>query len=157
MAKFLEKTWSSDSMEVVFTLGNGKSLSIDLTKVTKDILLDLAKHGASQKIGDSAAGFSKAQDFSGALEAMESVKNNLLAGLWKAEGSGGSGSAILAEALAEVTGRKLEDVKKALEAADEEKLKTWRANAKVKAVMARISAERAAARAAAAEDEEIEL
>ncbi len=144
-------------MEVAFTLGNGKSLNIDLTKVSKDILHDLAKHGASQKIGDAAAGFSKAQDFSGALEAMQNVRDNLLKGLWKTEGSGGSGNGILAEALAEVTGKPIEAVKTAIENADDEKLKTWRANAKVKAVVARISAERAAARAAAAEDDEVEL
>lgn len=144
-------------MEVVFTLANGKSITFDLNKCSEEMLKDLAKHGASQKIGDAAASCSKDEEYSRAFEQMSSVADNLVKGLWKAEGSGGSGTGILAEALAEITGKKLEAVQKAIEAADEEKLKTWRSKPKVKAVVARISAERAAARAAAAEDEEIEL
>lgn len=151
--KFLQKNIESDS--VVFELGNGKRLVCEVKKLSKAMLEQLVKHGISQKVGDAAANCSKGEEYSRAMEQMSAVWENLLQDKWRE--SGASGNSVLIEALAEHTGKPADAVREAVNAADEEKLKTWRSNAKVKAIMARIAAERAAEKAENADEDEIEL
>jgi hypothetical protein len=153
MAKFLEKVWGSDSDEVVFRLANGKALSVKLADIPEATLQDLVKHGISQKVGDAAASCSKGEEFTRALEQMAAVVENLKKGLWRTEGTGGSGNSILIDALIRVTGQKRATVEAAVAAADEAKMRTWKGNAAVSAAMKQIVAERAAERAAESDEE----
>lgn len=153
MAKFLQK--NAEAGKVEFVLGNGKKLVCLVKEIPDEMLDQLILHGLSQKVGDAAASCAKGSEFGKALGAMSATWDNILQNKWRADG--GSGSSALIEALVEQTGKTEEEVRKAVNAADEEKLKAWRGNAKVKAIMARIQAERAAAKADDAEEEEIEL
>jgi DNA repair ATPase RecN len=87
------------------------------------------------------------------MEQMTAVVENLKKGLWRTEGTGGSGNSILIDALIRVTGQKRATVEAAVAAADEAKMKTWKGNAAVSAAMKQIVAERAAERAAESDEE----
>lgn len=85
----------------------GKSVSLDLSKLSTEIIQRLIVHGATQKVADAAAGAKKlateqlganatdaevdaaAADFGKQL--MQKVVDNLLAGSWGVERSGGAG------------------------------------------------------------------
>lgn len=151
--KFLQKNIENNA--VSFELGNGRKLVCMLAQLKDDMVTQLALHGLSQKVGDAAANCSKGEEYSRAMAQMSAVWENLLQNKWRE--SGASGNSILIEALAEHTGKPADAVREAVNAADEEKLKTWRSNAKVKAIMARIAAERAAEKAENANEDEIEL
>ena len=153
MAKFLQKNVFDDGVD--FVLGNGKKLSAKIDGLSPEMVKQLALHGLSQKVGDSAANCAKLDEFTRALEQMTATWENLLQDKWRADG--GSGSSVLIAALIEHTGKSEAVIREAVGKADEEKLKQWRGNASIKAIMARIAAEKAAAKAADTEDDDIEL
>lgn len=67
---------------------NGQTVSIDISKLSPEILDQLIRHGLTQKIGDAAAGSAKIAQETGmpqgdvALSLMQKVAESLLAGDW---------------------------------------------------------------------------
>lgn len=151
--KFLSKLTPDDvggeKRCVLFVLGNGVKVRACLDDYNAETVEKLALHGLSQKIGDSAANCAKERDFHAAFGKMQSVEDNLRQGVWS-DRSGG-GTADLVQALAKLQGLTLEEVQTAVDAMDEDQLKTVRGNLTVKAEIAKIVAKRAgeAAKAAA--------
>lgn len=143
--KFCDKEYDLDTQVATFTFGNGKVLNFDLQKVPEATRLQLAMHGASQKIGDSFAGV-KGNFGEGVSNAQETI-DQLYLGVWKAarEDDARPRLAELAEAIARIKQVPIEAATKAVEAGNDDQRKAWRSNAKVKAIIAQIRAEKAAA------------
>jgi hypothetical protein len=109
----------------------------------EDMLVKYAAHGAEQKLGDSTAGV---EDLDDAVLAVEEVIERLNAGEWnvKREGSGIAGTSVLARALVEFTGKSAEEIKTFLSAKTQAEKVALRNNPKVKPIVERIEAEKAA-------------
>lgn len=134
---------------VRFVLGNGVEVQGCLDNYSQEMFEKLAIHGLSQKIGDSASGFSKDRDFHGAFGAMQGVEDNLRAGLWASKG--GSGTSDLVAVLADLQGASLEDAQAAVDKMTEDQLAAVRKHPAVKKGIADLQAARAAELAKAAE------
>jgi hypothetical protein len=143
--KFCDKEYDMDSGIVTFTFGNGEVVTCDSNQIPEDTRKQLMLHGISQKVGDSFAGV-KGNYAEGIGNAKDTV-TQLLAGVWKAarEDDARPRLAELAEAIARIKQVPLEAATKAVEAGTEDQRKAWRSNAKVKAVIAQLRAEKAAA------------
>lgn len=152
--KFLSKILPSDvggkPRTVRFVLGNKVEVSGCLDDYTPEMVEMLAIHGLSQKVGDSASGFSKSRDFHAAFGAMQAVADNLANGLWASRV--GSSTSDLVQALANLQGVELEAAQAAVDAADEEQLATLRKHPAVKKEIAEIVAKRLETAAANAPD-----
>ena len=151
MAKFLQVLQQNG--ELSFKLGNGLTVEITPSECSDEIREAAMFHGFNQKIRDSAAGFSKTSDFSGAFSAMQSVVDNLLGGLWNAKGGNGIGD--LVQAIANLKRIDLDEAQGLVEELDDEQYKVVMGKPAVKADIARIKAERAAKVAEAADDEDL--
>lgn len=142
--KFAEKEYDLDTGLVVITFGNGKSVEFDSGKVSPEILKQLALHGASQKIGDSYAGVKG--NYAEGVQSAQDVIDQLYAGVWKAsrEDDARPRLAELAEAISRIKQVPIEAATAAVEKGTDDQRKAWRSNAKVKAVIAQLRAEKAA-------------
>ena len=154
--KFLSKNPEIKSGTVDFTLGNGLKLAFDPAKCSADIQRALMLHGASQKIGDAAAGYSKDADFAGAFAAMSVVADNLRNGLWEARG-GTTGTADLVQAVANLKKIKTEDAQVLVDELDDAQYKVVMGKPAIKAEILRLKAERAKAVAKTAKDDDLGL
>lgn len=143
--KFLGKLTPEDqggkARSVVFTLGNGQSLTGCLDGLSAEIVERLAVHGLSQKVGDSASGYAKDRDFLGAFGAMSAVLDNLKAGLWASRSGGGTSD--LVAAIAKIKGVSLEEAQAAIDKANEEQVATLKKHPAIKAEIAKIQEKRA--------------
>ena len=151
MAKFLQVVQQNGGLE--FKLGNGLTVELRTEDCGEEIREAAMFHGFNQKVRDSAAGFSKTSDYSGAFSAMQQVVDNLLGGLWNAKG--GSGIGDLVSAIANLKKIDLDEAQELIEGLDDEQYKVVMGKPAVKAEIARIKAERAAKVAAAADDEDL--
>lgn len=142
--KFCDKEYDMDTGLVSFSFGNGKSLDFDSNKCSPEIVKQLMLHGASQKIGDSFAGVKG--NYAEGIQNAEDTIEQLYAGVWKAarEDDARPRLAELAEAISRIKGVPLEAATAAVEKGTDDQRKTWRSNAKVKAVIAQLRAEKAA-------------
>lgn len=134
---------------LVMRFGNGRTLEFDIKKVPDEIKHQLALMGLGNTCGDPAAGFSKTNDYAGAIAACENRWQGFLDGVWSRKG-GRSGSTDLAAALARVGKIDLSQAEALLAVADEEVVKALLGDPKVKSAIKDIQAERAAQVAAAA-------
>lgn len=151
MTKFLQVIQSEGQLE--FKLGNGLTVELRPEDCAEEIRAQAMMHGFNQKVRDSAAGFSKTSDYSGAFSAMQSVVDNLLGGLWNAKGGNGIGD--LVQAIANLKKIEVDEAQELVDALDEEQFKVVAAKPAVKAEILRIKAERAAKVATAAEDDDL--
>jgi hypothetical protein len=97
-----------DKVSVRFDFVNGETRTFH---VPHALLHQLAGHGASQKIGDEAAGETDVDDI---VVAVDDIIGRLNAGEWtatRAAGDGFSGASVVIRAIGEVTGKSAEDVK----------------------------------------------
>lgn len=143
-AKFCEKEFSVEENSVSFSFGNGTMLELALGELSPEIQKRLMLHGALQKIGDSYAGAKG--DFGSGIKDAQAVIDGLKSGTWRSaagEGEGKPRLGELAEAISRIKNLPLDKVMPAVEKADEKTRKDWRSNAKVKAVIAQIRAEKA--------------
>lgn len=142
--RFCAKEYDLDTGNVEFTFGNGKVLTIDSNAIPEETRKQLMLHGISQKVGDSFAGVKG--NFAEGVQNAEEVIAQLLNGVWKADRDGDAKPRLaeLAEAIARIKSVPLEAATKAVEAGTDDQRKDWRANAKVKATIAQIRAEKAA-------------
>lgn len=143
--KFCEKSYDEalESGVVEFSFGNGTKLEVDVDTLPANIQRQLMLHGALQKIGDSYAGAKG--NFSEGIENAKGVISALSGGEWGTGRDSDSKPRLgeLSEAISRLKSISLEEATKAVEAADEDKRKTWRAHPKVKAVIALIRSEKA--------------
>ena len=144
--KFCTKDWDPDEMgeTVQFKFANGTVLELDCSQLNDSMRTHLMLHGASQKVGDSFAGVKG--NFDEGIANAKAVIDQLVGGEWTGDREGGGPRlAELAEAIARIKGVDVEKARKAVEAASKEDRDGWRSNAKVKATVAKIRAEKAAA------------
>ena len=146
--KVATKEFDDESGALDLVFANSKQLSVTLDELPAEIIRALAGHGLSQKIGDSYASVKGNADlaFDNAAKVIENLKN----GSWTSRvvGEGKGRVSELAEAIARLKGVDIAKASAAVAQATEDTLKVWRSNAKVKAKIAEIRAEKAAARVA---------
>jgi hypothetical protein len=147
--KFCEK--DSEGTVVLFKFGNGEVRSLDLDTLSDETKTNLMIHGALQKIGDSYAG--AAGDYQFAISNVEKVMGNLEAGNFNAPRASGEAkpkTGELAEAIAALQGTEVAEAAALVEAMDDDTRKAVRAHPAVKAKIAELRAQKAAAAAAKA-------
>jgi len=136
-----------------FTFGNGTVVTLDTNELEEEQKYNLMMHGLWQKVGDSYA--SAKGDFTLGIAAAQKVCDQLLNNQWTAsKGSGGESApkvGELAQAIANLKGLELAAVNAAVLKATDEQRKAWRKNSAISAEILRLRAEKAAARAQAAE------
>lgn len=148
--KFAEK--SAAESTVRFTFGNGTVLELDVSTLDESIQNELMLHGALQKIGDSYAGAAGDYDF--AIANATKVIDNLIAGNWKAAREAGEAkprTTELAEAIAQLKGIDIAQAVELVAGLDDAQRKAVRGKEAVKAAIAQIRYEKAAAKAAKAD------
>ena len=114
-------------------------------------------HCACQKIGDSDAGVKG--NYAEGIQSAKDVIAQLGAGEWRAgrDDSARPRLAELAGAIARIKGVELVKAEAAVQAASEDQRKEWRSNAKVKAEIAKMRAEKAAAALEAAGEQVLNI
>ena len=147
--KFCSKSFTEDGV-VSFTFGNGTTITIDTNELTDEQRFNLMMHGTAQKGGDSYA--SCQGDYPAAIAALQKVSDQLLANQWNASRASAGEAAPkigeLSQAIANLKGMDLVTVNTAVAKATDEERKAWRKNSAIAAEIARMRAEKAAARAA---------
>ena len=149
VTKKAEKKPFLESKTVVWTFANGEVRTFELDKVSPQVQIQLALHGASQKGGDSYAGDETVED---AIKSCEGVINDLYAGNWSTRAVGQSRSTLLAQAIARIAKQDVAAVTAQLEAMEEEKVKAISKHPQVKSMINTIKGERLKAAEANAED-----
>lgn len=126
---FLKKVteWDKGGVKgtIKFLFGNGTKLVCRIVDCSKSNQARATAHGISQKVGDSAAGFSKTLNYAGAFEACSGVIEQLATDEWNSGRDAFGGIADLIQAVANIKGRAVEDVAKAYDAISAEERKTW--------------------------------
>lgn len=77
---FVEKKITGDILTLTF--GNRKVLKFDTAKLPAEQVQNLKMHGASQKLGDVAAKYTKDRDFAAAIAHTENLWNALMGNSW---------------------------------------------------------------------------
>ena len=128
---------------------DGKKISVAISALNADIIAELVCHGLAQKIGDGAAK-SQGSTVTDKFNSCNAIAERLLQGDWaaKREGAGtGVTGGLLTNALAEITGKTLEEVREFLKARTAEERDALTRDTAVKPVFDRLKAEREAKRA----------
>ena len=147
--KFLQVT--QQGRELHFVLGNNLRVVANPDELPVEMRDAGLFHGINQKVRDSAAGFSKDSDYSGAFRAMQTVVDNLMNGLWNAKGGTGIGD--LVQAIANLKKIEVDAAQALVDGLDDEQLKAVQGKPAIKAEILRIKAERAAKLADASDDD----
>lgn len=151
--KRIDRKKDFDAGVVTFTvLDNGEQLVCNLADVAPGfdkmpaITRHLLVHAVNAKVGDSAADPKEA-----AMVAMITTWDQLVKGEWSArgEGTGGARVTVLAQAIAKVKDKTVEEVAARLAELDDDTKKGLRKNPRVAAAIAEINADRAKAKAKA--------
>lgn len=127
---------------VNFEFHDGATLEANLDSLSEDMVKKLAIHGLSQKIGDSYSG----EDAANCQTIAETTWKTLQEGNWSSRtGSGGPRISMLAEALARVTGKEVQECVAKIAEMDDDTKKDLRAHPQIKAITAEIKLEKAKA------------
>jgi hypothetical protein len=150
MSKIAKKVVGESDVTLAFA--DGVKLVAQLANIPQDIVNRLALHGLSQKLGDSyASAGEKGWSISDCRDEAQRVLDNLIGGVWAAKG-GGTGVTILAEALARVAGKAIDEAVDVITGLSDDQRKALEKDARIKAAMLDIKAERAKERAEAMTD-----
>lgn len=144
--KIATKEVAEDLSGVVIAFVNDKTLTVNLSDLTEEMVVNLALHGLKQKLGDSYSGESNLEV---AFSKAENVAKRLREGNWKAVRESGSGGRItdLAQALSRVTNRSIPESVEVIDGLTKEGKSKLRAHPDIKVAMTEIAAERARAAA----------
>lgn len=114
-----------------------------LFSLPAEMLLKFAAHGAEQKLGDEIAGVDDVDD---CVIAVDELMDRLAKGEWGVarNASGIAGTSVLARALVEHTGKTIETIKEFLKAKTQAEKVALRNNPKIKPIVDKIEAEKAA-------------
>ena len=135
-----ESSVTDGRVQVRLDFINGETRTFTLP----DILLEkFAAHGAEQKLGDEIAGVEDVED---AVLAIDELIDRLYNGEWGVarDKSGLAGASILLRALVETSGKSVEEIKAFLKDKTPAQKAALRNNAKIKPVVDRLEAEKAA-------------
>lgn len=102
---------AAGTVAVRFDFRNGATLSLASNELSASMQLKNLGHGIAQKCGDEASGLKKIEDI---VAAVEDMMDRLRKGEWRvATGSGDSfsGAGIVVRAVAEASGKTVEDIK----------------------------------------------
>ena len=153
-----KKQVAVETKSVSFSFDEAGSVTFDLTKVSDEMLTQLALHGASQKVGDTYAGAKSATEGTSidpnewALGEAAAAIEQIYSGDWTVRRAGsGPGITDLARALSEVYGISEAEAAEKLGEAEKDDKAAIRKIPQVKAVLERLRAERATAKAEAAD------
>lgn len=108
MVKEVQVNETAGTVSVRFDFRNGATRTFN---VSSENILQLAGHGAAQKIGDEAAG---TEDLDDIVVAIDDMIERLNKGEWtaqRASGDGFSGASVVIKAICEVTGKDVAFVK----------------------------------------------
>lgn len=135
---------------LTINFANDEIVAVDFNTLPQEIKLQLALHGLSQKVGDS---YASAESVDDAVKAAKRVVEDLTAGNWSVRkaGEGAPRTTLLAEALARIANRTLEEAVEVIEELSEDQQKQLRKDPGVKQAMAQIKLERATAAAKGSE------
>lgn len=113
-----------------------------LYTVTPELFNQFAAHGVEQKFGDEIAGVEDVED---CVMGIDNLMDRLAKGQWsvRREGGGISGTSVLARALAEMTGKGMDEIKVFLTTKTQAEKIALRSNQKVKPIVDRLEAEKA--------------
>jgi hypothetical protein len=139
--KMLKETLiDGDSVAIRIDFRNGETRTFPLSP---DLLLRFAGHGAEQKYGDETAGETDVDDM---VLAVDALHERLSKGEWstKREGGGMTGTSVLMRALIEFSGRTPEQVKEFLAGKSQAEKLALRNSAKIKPIVERLEAAKAA-------------
>jgi len=140
--KLLKESSVTDagSVQVRLDFRNGETR---LFTVPPELMAKFAAHGAEQKLGDEIAGTDEVED---CVLAIDNLIDRLYNGEWsvKRESNGMSGTSVLLRALVEHTGKTAEQIKAFLMDKSQAEKVALRNNPKVKPIVDRIEAEKAA-------------
>lgn len=129
----------------------GKTFRTDYSKYPEAIQAAALAHGFKQKFGDAASGQEPAEKFA----EVQAIHACLLTGEWERTATPDL-TPLICEAIARIKKVPLAKMEKIAEK-EPERVKEWGSNAKVKAEILKIRAERAAKAAESSEDLEIDL
>ena len=147
---FTKKIVKAETRTVEVRFGNGLLVACGLDELKPEIVERLALHGLSQKMGDAASSFSKAENYHGAFGAIQSVVDNLQNGEWSSRG--GSGTSDLAQAIAELQDLEIDEADEAVGKMDEEQIATFKKHPAIKMKIAEIQKRRLEAKVKDAPD-----
>jgi hypothetical protein len=143
-----ESTIDADgTVKVRLDFRNGETR---LFTVPTNLTGKFAAHGAEQKLGDQIAGLKGKDggeaDIDDCVFAVDELMDRLAAGEWTlaAQGNGMAGMSVLAKALVEHTGKSIEGIKAFLGKKTHAEKIALRNNPKVKPIIERLEAEKAA-------------
>jgi len=152
-----KKSIDVENQTVTFDFGDGRVETFTLSGISDEMKIQLALHGASQKIGDSYAS-AKSQTEGTEIDPSDwsqgqaaGVIAQLLADDWTVRAAGTSAVTDLATALAEAADCSVDEAVTRLVDADADEKKALRKHPGIAAVLARIKSERATAKLAQAE------
>lgn len=128
------------SVQVRLDFRNGETR---LFTIPDNMLAKFAAHGAEQKLGDEIAGLEAVDD---CVLAVDNLIDRLYEGEWgvKREANGMAGTSVLLKALVEHTGKSVEQIKAFLKDKSHAEKVALRNNPKIKPIVERIEAEKAA-------------
>lgn len=138
--KLIKSTKVTDGkVQVTLDFRNGETR---LFTIPDNLLLQFAGHGAEQKLGDEIAGVDDVED---CVLAVDELIDRLYNGEWsmRKEGSGVAGTSVLAKALAEHTGKSIEEIRAFLKPKTQAEKMALRANPKIAPIVERLEKEKA--------------
>ena len=142
------RTPDGGTIAVVLKFLNGRDVVVSMPDLSDEIKHIAAAHGIAQKVGDA---FAEAQgDTNLAHGLAQNMANRLEAGEWNIRGEGGASATLLAEALANVTGRPLAEVIGKINDMEKAEKEGLQKHPQIVAEIAKLQAERAAQKAQAA-------
>jgi hypothetical protein len=147
--KMLKDLVFGDTPGVRFDFRNGATVFFAIPDVKvegtdNDMALQLACHGAAQKIGDETASSDPEYTIDDMVLDVEGMCERLTVGKWNAtrEGTGVGGTSILLQALMELSGKAKDEIKAVLEKLSQKEKVSLRNSTKVKPVIERLEKER---------------
>lgn len=150
IANMPKKKVDIEAKSVTIEFENGETRTLALSDLSEAMVIRAALHGLSQKMGDSYAGAKDEPDpVAFSIASVSDVVKALIAGDWRAAttGTGGSRVSDLAKAVAEVTGKPIEEIVETLAEMSDDQKKPIKDNPHVKAALTRIKAQAAMERA----------
>ncbi len=126
---------------VRFDFADGTQVFCDVASLPQEMIIRLAIHGASQKVGDSYAG---AETLADAIDSATATWHNVQAGIW-ATGRSSTGG-VWVEALGRAADKPHEEALAVWNRLDDDARKALKRDPRVKAAKAAIDAERAQAK-----------
>ena len=144
--RLLTKTVDVEAGTVTLTVRGQEPIRVALGELSPEMRDRAALHGLAQKLGDAIAG-ARGRGWTAAecADTIRALADRIRDGAWNDRGATGSG--LVAEAIARLTGRDLADVRARLADMGEEERRRIAKRADVAAEVARIRAERLAERA----------